>query len=128
MSSGFTGLRTKIDKMIGTLYQIEVVFYHNDTVSSFYKGIKGSNQLSNIMKVETCGGFIKDKEHFFFGSALTDKRSQFDPLCFPTRKGSRGLSKGNIAQSNILEWLKFLVDFFFLMFFEKSNFTIYRHI
>ena len=75
---------------------------NEDRVSSFYKGIKGTQQSVDIMKVKTGCRFVKDKEcglQFF----LPDKVCQFYTLILTTRKSRRTLSKFDVAQTYILE-------------------------
>ncbi len=77
--------------MVGTFYQIQVVFYHDDRMTLLNQGIEGKQQLIDVVKMKAGGGFIKNKNNLVFGGSPADKWSQFYSLGLPTGEGSGGL-------------------------------------
>lgn len=51
----------KFDDMVSTLDNIRIVFNHYDTMASLNQGIKGVEQTVDVVKVKTCGWFVKDE-------------------------------------------------------------------
>jgi hypothetical protein len=82
------------------------VFYHDQAVPIGQQGIKGIQQLSDIMKMKPCRWFIEDEEGRLLGIALGQEYGQLDALCFSTTQGAAGLAEVKVTEAYISQGLQ----------------------
>ena len=65
-------------------------------MSPLQQGIKGFEQLLDVVEVEACGGFVEDEEGRV-ALLLTEVVGQLDALVLTARKGGGGLPQLDVA-------------------------------
>ena len=95
-------------------------------MSLFYQGIKRRKQFFYIVKMKTCGGFIKYKQNMTDAFSFTKKACQLYPLRLAAAERVAALAKFYISKANILQGLNSFGYVFFV--FKKFNGLIYAHI
>src|SRR5207247_8825625 len=74
----------QIDDMVRSLYDVEVVFDHHDSVSGVDQAVEHLEETLDIGEVQARRGLVKDVERPA-GRASRELRRELDPLRFPTR-------------------------------------------
>ncbi len=85
------------------------MFYHQHRMPPGDKRVERRLQFGDVMKMQTCGGLVEDKENvsLLVGIAPTQKIGQLYPLRLPARETVRRLPQMQIAQPHILQHLQF---------------------
>ena len=107
-SAAIAAFGTEIDDPICALHNIKIVFDHHERVASVRESAEYAKQSIDISKVQACCRFIKDIQRASIRSACTEFRRKFDALRFTAGKCGGGLTKFEIAESNIHEALQHL--------------------
>ena len=68
----------------------------------------------DVVKVQTRGRFIEDKQDMPLRPSLAQERGQLDPLSFPAGQSIRGLTKLDISKPHVAQWFDLLEDVFFV--------------
>ena len=78
------------------------MFYYHDAVAARYEGIESGEQATDVVEVETRGGFVEDEErgHGLFHAEVI---GQLHALVFAAREGGTVLSELDIAQPHVLQ-------------------------
>ena len=61
-SAPFAPFRTQVDDVVGTLDDIEVVLDDDNAMTALQQGLKGLQQLLDVVEMESGGGLVKDEE------------------------------------------------------------------
>ena len=85
VSSAVSTFRTKVDDVVGTFYQIHVVFYHNQTMAFFNERIESLEQFFYVVEVQTGGRLVEDEQRRVL-SFLSDEVSKFHTLVLTSGK------------------------------------------
>src|SRR5208337_3721665 len=101
--------RAEIDEPVRGLDDVEIVFDDQKRGARFQELAESGQQLGDIVKMESCGGFIKNVED----AAVFRARKvggEFEALRFAAGKRGGGLAEAEIAKTNLVEDAKFRDD------------------
>ena len=104
LSSSATAVGPHIYNPVGTLDDIQIVFYHNHRISLFHQAVQHLQQDTDIFKVKSRCGLIKDIDRLSCIS-LAQFGGKLYALALSTRKRGAGLSQLYITQTYILQHL-----------------------
>ena len=86
IAASFSSIRTYVDDVVGTLYDIQVVLDDDDGVPARDEGIERLKEFLDVVEMKTGGGFVED-EHGGNYLLLTYEIGEFDALVFSSGEG-----------------------------------------
>lgn len=86
IAASFSSIRTYVDDVVGTLYDIQIVLNDDDGVPARDEGIERLKELLDVVEMKTGGGFVED-EHGGNYLLLTYEIGEFDALVFSSGEG-----------------------------------------
>ena len=113
--------------MIGSLHHIEIVLNDHEGVSTLEQGIEGMEQSTDVVEVQSRGGFVEDEECGHC-ALLSEIVSQFDTLIFTSRESRGRLSEFDVAQSHILQGTEAIDNLFLAIVVEEFDGLVHRHL
>src|SRR5690606_33839707 len=102
----FAPFQAQVNEVVGTFYQIDIVFDHDHGMSLVDELVKGFEQFFDVVEMQAGGGFVKDEQGLLLRVPLDQEGGQLDPLGLAARKGGGGLSQGDIAQADVQQRLE----------------------
>ena len=118
---------TKIDDVVGTLDNVEVMLDDDNAVSPLDQRVESFEQFSDVVEMQAGGRLVEDEEGRV-GLFLTQVVSQFDALVFASRQGGRRLSQLDVAQTDFLQRLQFLYNLFLSVLCEEFDSLVDSHL
>src|SRR5579862_1054456 len=79
LTSAFAAFRTQVNHPIGAANHVQIVFDDQNARAVFDQPLKGREQLRNIVKVQSGGGLVEDKQRAL-ASGLRQMRRQLHAL------------------------------------------------
>ena len=101
-TSGGTAFGSEVDDVVGGFYYVEVMFDDDDGVSHIAEFEQDFEKLVDIVKVESCGGFIENIHGMTFGDP-GEFGCELDALSFSSGEGGGGLSEGDVSEADFSE-------------------------
>lgn len=98
-----------VDQMVGDLDDVEIVLDDDHRIAPIDKFGQYVEQLADILEMESRRGFVQNIKRAA-RIALGEFARQLDALALAARQGRTWLAERQIAQSNILNSLEFLMD------------------
>ena len=99
-----------LDNPVGRVDDIWIVLNDNNGVSFINKLPKHIKQDSDILEMQSCGGFVQNIE---CTASVTSGKfcRKFHTLALASRKGVAGLAKLDVTESDFLQYLYFVQDY-----------------
>ena len=80
LAAGTAALRAKIDDMVGTLDEIQIMLDDDDRIAHVHQLLQHLDQAVHVCNVQACGGFVQNI-HRFAGAAAGKLVGQLYALC-----------------------------------------------
>ncbi len=101
-ASGVAALRSEVDEPVGVLDHVEVVLDDDDAGASIEQSLKGLEQDTNVLEVESGGGLIEEEQGAFRIRAA-HVSGQLETLRLSSRQGVHRLAEPKVAELHLGE-------------------------
>lgn len=106
LATVLTAFGTHIDNPVSGLDDVEIMFNHNHGVTTVDQAPEDFKETFDVIGVETSGGLVEDVEGLA-GAATSKLSGKLNTLRFPTGEGRSGLTKFDVAETDLLDGLEF---------------------
>ncbi len=106
----------QVNQPITGANHIQIVLNHNQRMTTFQQLAQGAHQLGDVVKMQTGGGLIEQKQSALLGNRLfagsgrfgstRQEPSQLQTLRLATRQGGHGLAQLHVFQAHIHDGLQ----------------------
>ena len=109
LATGTAALGAKVDDMVGTLDEIQIMLDDDDRIAHVHQLLQHLDQAVHVCNVQACGGFVQNI-HRFAGAAAGKLVGQLDALRLAAGQGGGALPQGDIAKTHVQQRLQLAGD------------------